>query len=206
MDGNRHDKFLDLVRVKVPNYNGSRVLDPYFDSKSQKLRQLKVLEVRGACTTAQRHREYNKNEFEYWCVKSSIPVPCADPNLQCDSIVIIMLKMQFLFTCKLHDLREFTPYVGGTEVYEWLLDQPLDQFHVVQVFRIEDTFKYPLSRQHLSNGLPESLGNGIGVVQDIQDDHAQTASWGVMLDMYEGESSGGRGGSRGGGTTMKRKI
>ena len=72
-----------------------------------------ILEARAACTTAQWHREYSKNEFEYWCVKSSIPVPCADPSLQCDSIVIIMLKKQVLFTCKLHDLREFTPYVSS---------------------------------------------------------------------------------------------
>jgi hypothetical protein len=112
-------------------------------------RLLKILEIRPPSSHTERRRIYEEGVYEFWTLKSSVKVPTIDGNA-CDSAVIIVLQVQFLYTCNLKHLKVFIPYLGGEEVYDWILDQRIDSHCIVQVWRVEKTYRLPLSRQYMT--------------------------------------------------------
>ena len=107
-------------------------------------RLLKILEIRPPSSHTERRRIYEEGVYEFWTLKSSVKVPTIDGSA-CDSAVIIVLQVQFLYTCNLKHLKVFIPYLGGEEVYDWILDQRIDSHCIVQVWRVEKAYRLPLS-------------------------------------------------------------
>jgi hypothetical protein len=88
------------------------------ESTGEVYRLLTILEIRPASSHTERRRIHEEGVYEFWTLKSSIKVPTIDGSA-CDSAVIIVLQVQFLYTCYLKQLKVFIPYLAGEEVYDW---------------------------------------------------------------------------------------